>query len=72
MTKGDKIGSGVVMLFLLSIAFLIGTIVQSYTCIGFLEDGRKFVSIRGDLDRYIIEKKIWTVEKLPNGFYRCR
>ena len=50
--------------------FFIGREFESYYCVGFLENGGKFVRVN-DYQTYQIsqEQRIW-VEKLPNGLYR--
>ena len=70
MSTGDKIGVGVGAILLLSIAFFVGMSYQSHHCIGFLTDGRKFVSVKDGCYEYIISDRWINIEKLPNGFYR--
>lgn len=72
MSENAKAGwwvGSIAVVVLIVLSFSIGMSLSSYKCIGFLDDGRKFVSTRDGLDCYLIGREIW-VEKLPNGFYR--
>ena len=63
---------GVVVAVVLYSMFMIfiGRSWESYHNVKFLNDGRKFVSIRDGIRNYVLGEQLYGIEKIPTGFYR--
>lgn len=71
MKAVDIIPIVILVIVFIGASFAIGVSVDSNNCIGYLDDGRKFVSTEDGSRIYLLGERIW-VDKLPNGFYRER
>ena len=70
----DEIGWVFLVCLVLSLSFFMGRVWENYHLIHYVEDGRKFIYTEGWVKRYVLDetKSLHSLEKLPNGFYRCK